>query len=209
MRLEGSHILSRRTCLRVAWLTTVRAVARDGSVSSACEQLRVMLRSAGMLVLLTRHRVVALGLIVSAPGCWLVAGAAATASRGESPRGASSMKVVEHVSLKLVKRRGSTKFEHSGRATGTVAGSVRSVTTLSHSVALRGTVTITTKRGKLRLQVDGRARSLELRTRFTGSATIAGGSGRYAHAHGRGTFEGVVNRSTWAATIDAAGSFTF
>jgi hypothetical protein len=122
---------------------------------------------------------------------------------------ASSMKVTEHVALKLVKKTGSTKFQHSGRATGTVAGSVRSIITLSHSVVLRGTVTITTSRGKLRLKVDGRARSLELRTRFNGSATIAGGSGRYAHAHGTGTFDGVVNRSTWAATIDATGSFTY
>jgi hypothetical protein len=124
-------------------------------------------------------------------------------------RATSSMKVTEHVTLKLVKRTGSTKFEHSGRASGTVAGSVRSVITLSHSVVLRGTVTITTSDGKLRLKVDGRARSLELRTKFNGSATIAGGSGRYTHARGSGTFNGVVNRSTWNTTIDAKGSFTY
>jgi hypothetical protein len=122
---------------------------------------------------------------------------------------ARSMTVKEHVVLKLVKKTGATKFQHAGRATGTVTGSVRSAITLSHSVVLRGTVTITTSRGKLRLKVDGRARSLELRTKFNGTATIAGGSGRYAHAGGRGTFTGVVNRSTWAATIDAKGSFTY
>jgi hypothetical protein len=110
--------------------------------------------------------------------------------------------------LTLVKRTGATKFEHKGNATGTVTGSVRSVITLSHSVVLRGTVTISTRHGKLRLKVDGRARSLELRTRFDGSATIAGGTGRYAHARGTGRFDGVVNRATWAATIDATGSFT-
>jgi hypothetical protein len=119
------------------------------------------------------------------------------------------MTVAEHVAMKLAKRTGSTKFEHTGRATGTVSGSVRSVITLSHSVVLRGTVTINTSRGKLRLKVDGRARSLELRTRFDGSAKIAGGTGRYAHARGTGTFTGVVNRSTWAATIDSSGSFTY
>jgi hypothetical protein len=119
------------------------------------------------------------------------------------------MKVTEHVVLKLVKRSGTTKFEHTGRATGTVSGSVRSSTTLTHSVVLRGTVTINTSRGKLRLKVDGRARSLELRARFSGTATIAGGTGRYAHARGTGTFTGVVNRSTWAATIDSSGSFSY
>jgi hypothetical protein len=78
-----------------------------------------------------------------------------------------------------------------------------------HSVLLRGTVTITTSQGRLRLRIDGRARSLALRTSFDGSASIAGGTGRYAHAQGRGTFKGIVNRSTWAATIDARGSFTY
>jgi hypothetical protein len=119
------------------------------------------------------------------------------------------MPVREHIALKLVKKTGSTGFEHAGRATGTVSGSVRSRITLTHSVVLRGTVTITTSRGRLRLKVDGRARSIELRSRFSGSASIAGGSGRYAHASGSGTFSGVVNRSTWAATIDASGSFSY
>jgi hypothetical protein len=119
------------------------------------------------------------------------------------------MAVREHVTLKLAKRTGSTGFEHTGRATGTVSGSVRSRITLTHSVVMRGTVTITTSRGKLRLKVDGRARSIGLRSRFSGSAAIAGGSGRYAHAKGTGTFSGVVNRSTWAATLDASGSFSY
>ena len=75
-------------------------------------------------------------------------------------------------------------------------------------MVLRGTVTITTKRGKVRLKVDGRARSLELRTKFSGKATIAGGTGDYADATGSGTFKGAVNRKTWHATIDAVGTFS-
>jgi hypothetical protein len=134
---------------------------------------------------------------------------AAAAPVFSAPHTARATKVSEHVALKLVKRTGSTKFEHTGRATGTVAGSVRSSITLTHSVVLRGTVTISTASGKLRLKVDGRARSIALRSKFDGTARIAGGTGRYAHANGAGTFKGVVNRSTWAATIDAAGSFTY
>jgi hypothetical protein len=117
--------------------------------------------------------------------------------------------VIEHVKLTVVQRHGSTKFEHTGRATGTLAGPVSSKITLTHAVVLRGTVTIKTSKGQLRLKVDGRARSLELRTKFTGTATVDGGTGRYTHARGSGTFKGVVNRSTWAATIDANGAFTY
>jgi hypothetical protein len=157
-----------------------------------------------MLMLLGSRRVVALGSTLFALGLWLLNGAWVTAGHA-----ASSMTVREHVTLKLVKRTGSTAFEHTGHATGTVAGSVRSRITLTHSVVLRGTVTITTSHGKLRLKVDGRARSISLRSRFSGAASIAGGSGRYAHAKGSGSFNGVVNRSTWAATLDASGSFSY
>jgi hypothetical protein len=139
--------------------------------------------------------------LVSASGA---AGASSSASR--TPK---AQKVSEHVSLRLVKRTGSTKFEHVGRASGTVAGPVRSVITLAHAVVLQGTVTVTTKQGQLRLKINGRARSLELHTKFDGTATIAGGTGRYAHAGGSGTFSGVVDRSSWATTIDATGSLTY
>jgi hypothetical protein len=119
------------------------------------------------------------------------------------------MSVREHVTLKLVKRTSSTKFEHTGRATGTVGGSVRTKITLTHAVVLRGIVTIATSKGKLRLKVDGRTRSIEQKSPFDGTATILTGTGRYAKAKGRGTFKGVVNRATWAATIDAKGTFTY
>lgn len=123
--------------------------------------------------------------------------------------GATDRPVKEHVDLSLVKRSGLSKFQHKGRATGTVAGSVRSRITITHSVVLKGTVTITTPSGQMRMDVDGRARSLGLRTKFAGSAKIVGGTGRYSHAKGTGRFTGVVNRSTWHATIDATGTFRY
>jgi hypothetical protein len=124
------------------------------------------------------------------------------------------MSVHEYVTLKLVKRTGSTstgsiKFEHTGRVTGTVPGTVRSKITLTHGVVLRGIVTIATSKGRLRLRVDGRSRSIEQRAPFDGKATILTGTGRYAKAKGKGTFTGIVDRGTWAAKIDASGTFTY
>jgi hypothetical protein len=124
-------------------------------------------------------------------------------------RAADAGPMKEHVTLKLVKRTGSSKFEHDGRATGTVQGPVVSKIALSHSVVMKGTVTISSSRGKLRLSIDGRARSIAVKTRFNGTATVVGGTGRYAHAKGKGTFAGVIDRSNWNATIDASGSMTF
>ena len=114
--------------------------------------------------------------------------------------------LAEHVQLQLVKKTG-THFRHRGTATGTVRGTVSSVITLD-SLSVVGTVTVATRRGRLRLRVSGTARSGGLRSRFDGTARVTGGTGRYARARGRGTFRGVVNRRTWAATIDASGTLT-
>lgn len=117
--------------------------------------------------------------------------------------------VKEHVDLKVVSRTdGGTRFVHTGTATGTFAGTVKSRITLAHSVVMVGVVTIKAKGGSVTMRVNGRARSLSLRTKFNGVAIITGGTGRYSHAKGMGKFTGVVNRSTWHAIIDATGSFS-
>jgi hypothetical protein len=119
---------------------------------------------------------------------------------------ARTVPVTEHVALTLVKKSG-TDFQHKGRATGTVAGSVTSRIALT-SLSITGTVTVRAKGGTLRLKVRGTARSGGLRSTFDGTATMTGGTGRYDNARGKGTFTGVVNRRTWAATLDARGSLT-
>jgi hypothetical protein len=135
----------------------------------------------------------------------------ATASAASAPaeptaHAAKTVPAIEHVALTLVKKTG-TNFQHKGRATGTVAGAVTSRIALS-SLSIAGTVTVRAKGGTLQLKVRGTARSGGLRSRFDGTATMTGGTGRYAKARGKGTFTGVVNRHTWAATLDARGSLT-
>lgn len=131
----------------------------------------------------------------------------AGATADQSAHVARKIDATEHVTLKLVKKTG-TSFRHQGRATGTIAGSVTSRITLS-SLSISGTVTVRAKDGTLRLRMRGTARSSGLRAAFDGTATMAGGTGRYAKARGGGTFEGVVNRRTWAVTLNARGSMTY
>jgi hypothetical protein len=125
------------------------------------------------------------------------------ASPAASADAARSQKLEEHAQLRLVKKTG-TRFQHRGTARGTLDGDVTSTITLS-SLSLAGVVKITTKGGSLTLQVKGTARSGGLRSRFDGTVTVKSGTGRYARARGRGRFQGVVNRRTWAATLDATG----
>jgi hypothetical protein len=119
---------------------------------------------------------------------------------------ARTVPATEHVTLALVKKTG-TKFQHKGRVSGTVTGSVTSQITLT-SLSITGTVTMRAKDGTLQLKVRGTARSGGLRSKFDGTATMTDGTGRYAGARGKGTFTGVVNRRTWAATLDARGALT-
>jgi hypothetical protein len=137
-----------------------------------------------------------------------VLGAAPTAGAPAEPaaRTARTVPATEHVALTLFKKTG-TNFQHKGRATGTVAGAVTSQIKLT-SLSIAGTVTVRAKDGTLRLRVRGTARSGGLRSKFDGTATMSGGTGRYGKASGKGTFTGVVNRRTWAATLDAHGSLT-
>jgi len=132
---------------------------------------------------------------------------AAGATADPSAHNARKLDATEHVTLKLVKKTG-TSFRHKGTATGTIAGTVTSRITLS-SLSINGTVTVHAKDGTLRLRMRGTARSSGLRAAFDGTATMAGGTGRYAKAQGGGTFKGVVNRRTWAVTLDARGSMTY
>jgi hypothetical protein len=140
-------------------------------------------------------------------GALLLPGVAGSAPADPSAHAARKVVATEHVTLALFKKTG-TKFRHKGRATGTVAGSVSSQITLT-SLSIKGTVTVRAKGGTLRLRVTGDARSGGPRAKFDGTATMDGGTGRYAKARGSGTFTGVVNRRTWAATIDAHGSMTY
>lgn len=122
-------------------------------------------------------------------------------------------RVKEDVDLNLVKKTktgsGTLKLEHRGHAKGTVNGSVTSKITIRHSIAMSGTVTIATSQGKIRMEVNGRARSIKTRAPFDGTAKMVGGTGKYVGATGTGKFTGMVNRRTWHATLTATGTYHY
>lgn len=126
-----------------------------------------------------------------------------------APSGASArtQSITEDVRLKLVKKSGMS-YEHRGTARGTFDGSVRSKMRLD-SLSISGVVTIVTRGGSVDLKVRGTARSGGLRSKFDGTATLTGGTGRFRKARGKGKFSGVVNRQTWAATLHATGTLSF
>lgn len=130
-----------------------------------------------------------------------------TATATPSSAGARTVKATENASLRLESKSGSM-FRHRGRVSGTVSGPAYSRIRLT-GLTLDGTVTVKSKHGKLHIRIKGKARSGGLRAKFEGTARMSGGTGRYRKAKGNGRFEGIINRSTWAATIRAIGSLTY
>jgi hypothetical protein len=105
----------------------------------------------------------------------------------------------EHVSLHLVRKSGSTLYER-GSASGTLPGPVAG-TFKTTVVIVTGTVTISPRGGSVTVGVVGFPRSAGVVASFTGTVTVKGGTGRYAHARGHGTFTATVNRRTWAVRV--------
>lgn len=117
---------------------------------------------------------------------------------------ARSQKVTEDVRLTLVKKTG-LSFDHRGTARGTYDGSVRSKLKMD-ALSITGVVRITTRGGSVNLRIRGSAKSGGLRSKFDGTAEMAGGTGRFRKARGKGRFSGVVNRQTWAVSLRASGT---
>ncbi len=119
-----------------------------------------------------------------------------------------TISVSENADLHLIKKSGGILHE-SGVATGTLPGSVTARFDIGNILRPKGSVTFHVRHGTLTLDVVGTPQSLGTVAKFSGSMTLRKGTGRYAHAHGKGTFNGTVNRRTWAMTVHGHAKLTY
>lgn len=135
---------------------------------------------------------------VLAVGVW-TAGSGAAAPSAHAAR---SLNLSGTAYLHLVRKSGNVLYER-GSATGTLPGTVtaRLVTGIAR---VTGTVTFYPRGGgSLTLSAVGYPQSAGVVTRFNGSCAVRGGTGRFRHAVGSGSFSGTANRRTWAVTVHA------
>jgi hypothetical protein len=132
-------------------------------------------------------------------------GGAGAASRAHAAR---TVNIDETARLHLVSRSGSTLNER-GTASGTLPGTVSARFKVT-VVVVTGSVTIYPRGGgSLTIKVLGVPQSAGTVAKFSGTLTVTGGSGRYAHARGSGTFTSTVNRRTWAGTVHTNAKLTY
>jgi hypothetical protein len=155
-----------------------------------------------------RRRVGAAGAVLAlgASGFLAVATSLAPAA-GPDVRAARALSVNDTGHLHLVNASGSV-LQEEGPASGTLPGDARvrlvvhATVLASFAIEARGGGSID-GRGTAVLHTQGRYSS------FAGSLSVAGGAGRYAHAHGGGRLYGVIDRRTDALTVQTIGQLHY
>jgi hypothetical protein len=122
-----------------------------------------------------------------------------------SPRAhaARALKATDTAHLHYVSASGALLFEQ-GSATGTLPGSMRVRFTVGATMS--GSFTIYARGGSITGHGTARAHGEGVYESFAGSLTASGGSGRYAHAHGRAQLYGTFNRNTYALVVQTVGT---
>jgi hypothetical protein len=120
-------------------------------------------------------------------------------------RTASTLNVNDTAHLKR-KNSGSLILEE-GQASGALPGSVKARFELGPTI--KAVFTISTRSGTLTGQCSAVLHSTGLYASFAGTITVTTGTGRYAKAHGRGGFYGVVNRHNYELTVQTTGHLSY
>lgn len=119
---------------------------------------------------------------------------------------AAKVKVSETAHLHMGRESGPDLLAQ-GPVSGTLPGTVK--VRLTVGATIEASFTITTKNGSISGHGSGKLHTSGEYASFGGTLSATGGSGRYAHAHGTGGLYGVINRRTYALTIQTTGTLSY
>lgn len=147
----------------------------------------------------------------------LAAGCLATATQSVAASGPSGhpaarahaahvLKATDTAHLHYISSSGSLLFDE-GKATGELPGSMR--VHLDLGSTFTGTFTIYASGGSIKGHGSATPHGSGTYESFSGTLTVTGGSGRYAHAHGHGGLYGTFDRDNYALVIKTTGSLTY
>jgi hypothetical protein len=122
-------------------------------------------------------------------------------------RAAHVTSVKDEGHLHMVSESGSNLLEE-GPVSGTIPGRVK--VSFNVGPTVRATFTIyPSGGGSISGRGQGSLHSTGLYASFGGSLTVTDGTGRYAHAHGSGGLYGVIDRKTYALTVQTVGKLDY
>lgn len=108
--------------------------------------------------------------------------------------------------LHLVRPSGAELYEE-GPVTGALPGRMRAVVSTGSQVS--GSFDITTRAGRIYGRGTATPHGSGRYQSFSGTLTITGGSGRYAHAAGHAGLYGTFDRRTYALVVQTTGRFSY
>jgi hypothetical protein len=132
--------------------------------------------------------------------------AAHTGSAAGRAYAAHVLNATDTAHLRYLSSSGSLLFDE-GKATGTLPGSMR--VHLNLGTTFSGTFTIYASGGSIHGHGSATPHGSGTYESFSGTLTVTGGTGRYAHAHGRGGLYGTFDRDNYALVIKTTGSLTY
>ncbi len=157
----------------------------------------------------SRSRKAATLVAILAPAILLGAtppGAARGAERTPSARMARTLSATDTAHLHYIRSSGSLLFEE-GSASGGLPGSMH--VDLNLGATFTGSFTIYDRGSTLVGHGSATPRGSGRYESFSGSLTVTGGTGLYAHAHGRAGLYGTFDRKTYALVIQTTGKLSY
>jgi hypothetical protein len=132
----------------------------------------------------------------------------AAASAGANAHASRVLKATDDAQLRYIqsKSSGSYLFEE-GSAGGTLPGTMRVDADIE--AILTATFTIYARGGTIVGHATAKPHVSGIYESFAGSLVASGGTGSYTHAHGRAGFYGVLNRRTYAMTVQTTGDLSY
>jgi hypothetical protein len=121
-------------------------------------------------------------------------------------RTARMLAATDNANLHYVSASGSLLLDE-GKASGTLPGNMR--VHLELGTTFTSTFTIFASGGSISGRGSAKPHGFGKYESFAGILTVTGGTGRYAHARGRGHFYGTFNRSNYALVVKTTGSLTY
>jgi hypothetical protein len=119
---------------------------------------------------------------------------------------AHALKASDTAHLHYLSASGALLYEE-GRATGTLPGRMRAHVNVG--ATFTGNFTIYTSGGSITGHGAATPHGSGAYESFAGSLVVSGGSGRYAHAHGRAGLYGTFDRSNYAFVVQTTGTLVY
>lgn len=148
------------------------------------------------------------GTLLAAGICTLALTSGTAGASGSGAQAARTITLNDSAHLHKTAHHGLNLYE-SGATSGSIGGSLSLHLDVVSTNRVTAQLTVYTHGGSINATASGSYRNNGATASFSGTLSISGGSGSYAHAHGTGlSFSGTIERSNDAASVRVNGHFS-